>query len=705
MSDVRWIAFTAHPSAVRESRGVSSVRYLSPLASAIAPTVLVASFVVQMAGVLTCDASLLVSSAVAGMGVDIALHHRRPNLVELLSRIGVDVWARQVLRDGLLLAVLFAACPHGPRTRVFAAVCGLLLTQGLQVIARGCAVAVQRSRTLPVVTRNIDVSALGLRRAPPAWLLYQRGPQLLLLATPGTAGMLIAVVYDVPGAALAGIAVSAALTVAAVGWLLLHLLPSRRPPGEQEVLAWFERWLADYRPPVGMYFSGGHASAYQADMWLAPLAILNERSVIVLRERFMVHQLGTTDLPVVCIPKAADLLRLEHSTLRLLIHPSNSGKTSHVLRIPTIRHAFVNHGESDKRSSCNPYARVYDQVWVAGPAARERYAQAGAGVDDKDIVEIGRPQLDSLRRPTGLPHRRHLTVLYAPTWEGWLDQPGATSLTRGGEELVQALLAEPEVRLLYKPHPLTGSVDPLARDADLRIRELVRKANSTPLLPGDAAAAAGRELAFRTAALDALTGADTARGSDDGERMRRDAGPVSGRAQAVRTATAAWEKAYWGALPACRHQVVEGTRPSLFSCFDAADVLVGDVSSVVADYLATGKSHAVVNTLGLSEDAFREAFPTSGAATILTAGAADVAGLLASVRGTAGDPLATARERLKGHLLGPDEPSASIRFQRAVSALAQAGVTASGSERCDTPVSLPTQRDAAVPEVPDLVRP
>ncbi|CAM5259200.1 hypothetical protein SHIRM173S_10351 [Streptomyces hirsutus] len=49
-------------------------------------------------------------------------------------------------------------------------------------------------------------------------------------------------------------------------------------------------------------------------------------------------------------------MRLEHSTLRVLIHPSNSGKTSQVLRIPTIKHAFVNHGESDKLSSCNPYA-------------------------------------------------------------------------------------------------------------------------------------------------------------------------------------------------------------------------------------------------------------------------------------------------------------------------------------------------------------
>ncbi|MCF1600507.1 hypothetical protein, partial [Streptomyces muensis] len=35
--------------------------------------------------------------------------------------------------------------------------------------------------------------------------------------------------------------------------------------------------------------------------------------------------------------------------------------------------------------------------WVAAPAARERSASAEVGVEDKDVVEIGRPQLDGVR--------------------------------------------------------------------------------------------------------------------------------------------------------------------------------------------------------------------------------------------------------------------------------------------------------------------
>ncbi|OEV22759.1 hypothetical protein AN220_27825, partial [Streptomyces nanshensis] len=70
----------------------------------------------------------------------------------------------------------------------------------------------------------------------------------------------------------------------------------------------------------------------------------------MLRERFMVQKIDATDVPIVCIPKVSHLMHLEHSTLKVLLHPANSGKTSQVLRIPTLKHAFINHGESDKLS-------------------------------------------------------------------------------------------------------------------------------------------------------------------------------------------------------------------------------------------------------------------------------------------------------------------------------------------------------------------
>jgi hypothetical protein len=396
-------------------------------------------------------------------------------------------------------------------------------------------------------------------------------------------------------------------------------------------------------------------------------------------------------------------MRLEHSTLQVLIHPSNSGKTSQVLRIPTIKHTFVNHGESDKLSSCNPYAKAYDEVWVAGPAARERYALAEVGVEDKDVVETGRPQLDTVRPYAGPPAGAVTTVLYAPTWEGWDGNPGNTSVIAAGENLVRALLADPGVRLLYKPHPLTGSVDPRAGAADLRIRELIRAANRER---AGTRPSAGAELADRTFELDRLITADFRAWADTLERMRVQSAPEPGRAEAVARATAAWEEAYWASLPEGEHQIITDARPALYSCFNAADLLVSDVSSVISDFLASEKPYAVANTSGLPEDAFRTAFPTVVAATVLAPDAGGVPGLLETVRHPEKDDLAEARAELKLRLLGPADPPSQERFNAAVRALCETArehrARVAERLRAERPAAeLPGQRtETAIPTAP-----
>lgn len=643
---------------------------LRPLLPWFAPTVLVASFGVQVVAAFHTLTGLLAASALTGLAADIVLQRWQPRVVVALERTGATVGVRQIMRDGMLLSAL-CACGALEAASTAVVVGGLLTFYGLCFTNRAVALLVRRTRTLPVITRNIDTCALPLRPAPAAWLLHQCGLRLLLFSAPSTLGMLAGLLGEADAAlVVSGLALSAAITGAAVGVLLIHLLPSWRPPDAQETWAWLDRWLAAYRPTAGMYFSGGLSSAYQADMWLAALTTLPDRPVIILRERFMVGKLAPTGLPIVCIPKAADLLRLEHSTLRVLIHPSNSGKTSHVLRIPTIKHAFVNHGESDKHSSFNPFAKAYDQVWVAGPAARERYARAAVGVEDKDIVEIGRPQLSAIAHRTGAtPHRGLLTVLYAPTWEGWTGPMGGSSLVRGGEELISALLADPDVRLLYRPHPLTGSVDPRAKETDRKIRALLKEANTGlrhQELPDRTAL---RDLAARTTELDELRCPAASKGYDDIERMRLQTPPSPGYTQALAAATAAWEKAYWAASPRRWHHLVDGTCPSLYGCFNLSDLLIADVSSVVCDYLASGKPYAVINSTSLSEEDFRETYPTARAATILPLGAPGVAGMLACLRSPGRDALHTARDELKAYLLGPVD-AATRQFQQAVSALA-----------------------------------
>ncbi|MEU9732715.1 hypothetical protein [Streptomyces sp. NPDC048002] len=641
----------------------------------------------QAVAALLPHVPLLIASTVLCLALEGVLHRWQRGLLPLFAKAHLDITVRHVLRDLLLVVALLRLGGQERESSYAPLVAALLGCYALHCAIQAVSVLVRRTRTLPVVTRNIDASALRLSPAPPV-LLRRPGPRLLVHGLPATAGLLAtAATADHRFAAL-GLALALGLAVLGLCALLLRLLPGRRPAGEREALEWLDGWLAEYRPTVGLYFSGGTSSAYQANMWLEPLSRLQGRPLIVLRERFMVQKLAATDVPVICLPKVSTLMRLEQSTLQVLIHPSNSGKTSQVLRIPTLKHTFVNHGESDKLSSCNPYAKAYDEVWVAGPAARERYALAEVGVEDKDVVEIGRPQLDAVEPYAGPPRGAYTTVLYAPTWEGWDGNPGNTSVVEAGENLVRALLADPGVRLLYKPHPLTGSVDARAGAADLRIRELVRAANRGRSGPRPDGAG---ELARRTAELDRLTATAFRAGADQVERMLAQSAPEPGRARAVARATAAWEAAYWDSLPEWEHQIVLGPRPTLFSCFNRSHLLISDVSSVVSDFLVSEKPYAVANTSGLAEDVFRETFPTVRAATVLTPDAAGTAELLAAVRDPAKDTLAPARAELKRHLLGPDEPSAQERFDAAVLALG----SAAEERRART---IPGQRLSASPE-------
>ncbi|MGY0067282.1 hypothetical protein ACWZEH_10725 [Streptomyces sp. QTS137] len=666
--------------------------------------VLAGAFVAQAAGALLPDVPLLLAATAVSLAVEGVLYRWQPGMLSLLAKSHADITVRHVLRDLLLVVGLLRLGEHGREQQFAWPVAGLLALYALHCAIQAVSVLVRRTRTPPVLTRNIDASALRLSPAPAA-PLRRPGHRLLLLGLPTTAGLATAAVSGEPLPAAAGITVSVVLAAAGLGALLVRLLPSRRPAGEQEVLDWFDAWLADYRPTVGLYFSGGVSSAYQANMWLETMSRLDGRPVVILRERFMVARIAPTDIPVVCLPKVSTLMRLEHSTLRVLIHPSNSGKTSQVLRIPTIKHAFVNHGESDKPSSCNPYAKAYDEVWVAGPQARERYARAAVGVEDKDVVEIGRPQLDAVRTRSGPPAAdARTTVLYAPTWEGWDGNPGNTSVVAAGENLVRALLADPAVRLLYKPHPLTGSVQPAAGAADRRVRELIRAANRERPAASAGPARSAPELERLTAELDRLTAAGVREGADQVERMLAQSAPPPGRAEAVARATAAWEEAYWASLPVDEHQIVTGARPALYSCFNAADLLISDVSSVISDFLASGKPYAVANTGGLSEEAFRAEFPTVAAATVLTPDAGGVPALLEAVRHPEKDGLAHVRAELKLRLMGPDEPASQERCNTALRGLYRAalnrGVPGEQAEARQRPCSQRLAENL-LPGIPD----
>ncbi|WP_367041848.1 hypothetical protein [Streptomyces sp. Je 1-332] len=628
-----------------------------------------ALFTAQLVSALVPYVPVFIAASAANLALDVYLQYKQPGLLSLLGKIRFDVTVRQLLRDMLILVGLLRIDGIEPLSEQSPLTISLLAFYFLHFGCQATAILVRRARQLPIVTRNIDASALHLTAAPPRILARRQAHRLLTFSVPATAGLMVTAATTEAYWGGIGLGISIALMGIGAIYLATWLLPKKRAKNDEKVMEWLDNWLADYQPSVAMYFSGGSTSAYQANMWLSTLSELDGKPLIVLRERFMVQKIDATDVPIICFPKVATMFSLETSTLKMMLHPANAAKTSQVLRIPTIKHAFINHGESDKLSSCNPYAKAYDEVWVAGPAARDRYQAADVGVEDKDVVEVGRPQLSPILRSTGAPTGPFTTVLYAPTWEGWDGNPGNTSVTLAGENIVRQLLADPGVRLIYKPHPMTGSQDPRAGAADERIKTMIREAAAkrSGERPGQDSLA---ELARRTGELDRLTSTAFRKSVDEMERMMLQGTPDGDQQAAVAEATAAWEAAYWASFPEWEHQIITTARPAIFSCFNQADLLISDVSSVVSDWLTSEKPYAVANTSGMSEADFRSGFPTVSAAAILSPTAEGVPDLLEAVRSPEKDTHAEARAALKEHLLGPSDPPSLARFNDAALALA-----------------------------------
>ncbi|WP_405569644.1 hypothetical protein OG317_12925 [Streptomyces sp. NBC_01167] len=624
--------------------------------------------------------------AIAGAvtyAADWYLHQKGSYLVNRLSKVRVGLPIRFLLRQ-LLLVLLLAREGLAETPLFYTAIAGFLIFYGLQAPHGALATLIRLRRTMPVVTRNVDLGTVRIPDAPPKALLRRSGEKMLHLDIPAMAGVLIAAVSGKDAIGYAGVAATLLLGVFYTAALAPYLRRHRRVPGAAAVLKAVSAWLLEYRPTVVLYFSGSDESAYQINMWLDTMEQVDGRPLILMRERSLVSKLNVTAVPVICVPGGTHLMNLDLSTVRVALYPANVGKNIHLLRVPTMKHVFIGHGDSDKLASVNPFSKVYDEVWTAGRAGRDRYALADVGVRDEDIVEVGRPQLAPIQSWTGAARNPIPTVLYAPTWEGWDDNPGNTSLLLAGENIVRRLLeAEKPVRVVYKPHPFTGIRNKKARAVHERITAMVRAAAveraTDPRWTAQGAAATSEHAAAQAdltrvaAELNSLAKPGRA-GGDESEVSRVSlADPV--RLEAIKRLRTEWNDAYWRSFGWWEHRVVTGSEPKLYDCFNEADAMVSDISSVVSDFMASGKPYAVTDSAALGIDEFKRQNTAARAAVILSNSAEELNELLDAVTSPEFDLLAGARQELKEYLLGPDHPTSMQRFNSALRTL-QAGAEA-----------------------------
>ena len=239
---------------------------------------------------------------------------------------------------------------------------------------------------------------------------------------------------------------------------------------------------------IAVFFATGPENEYQFEQWRRPLERLAElRPVFVIVDRPDTGEriLATSSLPVAFAQGSGALEELvAERDIRVVLYLNQVEPNFRMLRFAEPVHVQIGHGESDKGSSVSNQHKAYDLTFVGGAAGRDRLQAALRGFDGEARTRpIGRPQLD--HDYAGAPDWRPgsgLRVWYAPTWEGDRSSIAYGSLASQGVAIVEALLADPTIRIIYRPHPRTGRTAASHAAADKAIRSRLTQAGDQHLI-------------------------------------------------------------------------------------------------------------------------------------------------------------------------------------------------------------------------------
>ena len=263
------------------------------------------------------------------------------------------------------------------------------------------------------------------------------------------------------------------------------IMRSRR--AQRELLARLSKQppLEPHRYRIGVYFADGRVNLYQLRQWYAPLAELATRHPVLILTRASgtaLELLDESPLPVAYVRRVADLEEvIQEQDLHIVFYVNQNAKNFQMMRYGRRWHVFINHGESDKMYMTTNQFKAYDYALIAGDAARARLERVLWDYDfDKRAIPIGRPQADHYLDDARLPYTpdEREVVLYAPTWEGDRGAAAYGSIASHGVELVRGLLATGRHRVIYRPHPRSGVVDPAYGAANRAIIAALEAANA-----------------------------------------------------------------------------------------------------------------------------------------------------------------------------------------------------------------------------------
>jgi len=235
---------------------------------------------------------------------------------------------------------------------------------------------------------------------------------------------------------------------------------------------------------IAVYFADARVNLYQIRQWYAPLAELNKKWPVTIIGRAP----GTTldlwqEAPVPTV-YARDVAALERfvaeNDIRIVFYVNQNSKNFQMFRYGRMWHVFINHGESDKMYMTTNQFKAYDYSFIAGEAARDRLSRTLWNFDvDGKTLQIGRPQADHFAGQLPFEPDSRTVVLYAPTWEGDRAAASYGSIASHGVELIRALLATGTHRVIYRPHPRSGVLNPSYKAANESIIASIAAANAS----------------------------------------------------------------------------------------------------------------------------------------------------------------------------------------------------------------------------------
>jgi hypothetical protein len=352
--------------------------------------------------------------------------------------------------------------------------------------------------------------------------------------------------------------------------------------------------LKAYNPAFGIFLNYGEHST-ALTTWLPYFRKFN-KPFIVLTSSFIDfrNMERNLDIPAVLINRNT-VNRLVPKSVKAMFYPIMRAANDTPLRmLNSCVHLFIGHGESDKTASAHRLYRSYDKFCVPGQAGVDRFEQNGIATRSDFFELIGRPQLENML--TQAQSSKNDPTFTVLYAPTWFGSQADDhhSSIGRGLEIVKALTTQ-GIRVIFKPHPLSTVKDPLGIIND--DRALVRKIDQ--FIKSQVQSSGLKHL---------------------------DSSQTNGK--------------------------------SLTDFINQSDALIGDVSSVVIDYLITDKPLAINSNYSSLEKLYTDK-PMTRSLYAIDKSLNNLDQIIQNLRS---DPTKTDRSKLKVYYLGPAEPQDQVDY-------------------------------------------